>query len=78
VKRLNTIWGGKMELENEYWLVVYCQETGEFKIAFWKNKSNNFEELSAQFEMKNPDYRAIHVGEGNLPPKTYRSLEIIY
>jgi hypothetical protein len=66
-----------MELENKYWMVVWHKTNGDFKIAYLKDNLNQIEELSAEFEIKNPDYLVIHIGEGNLPPKTYRSLDCI-
>ena len=67
----------KVKLDKVYWTVVWNETTGEFKVALLKDNSNNLEELTAKFEMNNPEYRVIHIGEGNLPPKTYRSLEYV-
>lgn len=75
---LNSIGGEKMELNNEYWLVVWNKVTGDFRIALLRGNTNNPEEIIAEFSIKNPKYKVIHIGDGNLPPKTYRSLEYIY
>lgn len=66
-----------MELNKKYWMVVWKKTTGDFKIAFLKDNLNNIEELTTKFELKNPEYRVIHIGRGDIPPKTYRSLKYI-
>jgi hypothetical protein len=67
-----------MEESKKYWLVVYSNETGDFKNAsMLAQPDDNSETVSKKFEQKYPGYRVIHIGEGELPPKTYRSLQYI-
>lgn len=61
-----------------YWLVVYSTETGDFKNASVSISENlDIDTISELFEKNNPEYRVIHIGEGESPPKTYRALEYI-
>ncbi|WP_209125742.1 hypothetical protein [Alkalihalobacillus sp. BA299] len=66
-------------MENlKYWLVVYQMKTGDFKNAtMLAESSDDTEKVSEKFENEFSDYRVIHIGEGEFPPKTYRSLEYI-
>jgi hypothetical protein len=68
----------KITETEKYWLVVHSQVTGDFKNAtMLAAHDEDIEEVAARFEQKNPEYRVIHIGEGELPPKTYRPLEYI-
>jgi hypothetical protein len=66
-----------MQLNKEYWMVVRSKTTGKFKNALMTDNANIIEVVTAKFETENPDYQVIHIGEGNLPPKTYQSLEYV-
>ena len=60
-------------------MVVWNKKSGDFNNATINPKeSENLEEVSKKFENEYPDYRVIHIGEGELPPKTYRSLDYIW
>lgn len=62
----------------KYWLIVYSMETGDFKNATVSAQpEEETEEVGEAFEEKHPGYRVIHIGGGELPPKTYRSLQYI-
>lgn len=62
----------------KFWLVVYSTETGDFKNAsMTSTQDSDVDKTSEAFENKHPEYRVIHIGEGELPPKTYRSLQYV-
>jgi hypothetical protein len=63
--------------EKQYWIVAYSTEKGDFKNAKFLTPSEKTEEVSLSFEERYPGYRVIHIGLGELPPKTYRSLEYL-
>jgi hypothetical protein len=68
----------KKKKEIQYWLVVYSKDTGEFKnVSITAEDIHDYESISAIFGLNNPEYVAIHIGKGQLPPKKYRSLEYV-
>jgi hypothetical protein len=63
--------------EKQYWIVAHSTEKGDFKNAKFPARSEKTEEVSLSFEEKYPGYLVVHIGLGELPPKTYRSLEYL-
>ncbi|WP_209124506.1 hypothetical protein [Alkalihalobacillus sp. BA299] len=58
-----------------FWLVVWNQDSGDVKRAWTYGVS---EELASElFELTHEDQKVIHIGEGKLHPKSYRSLETV-
>lgn len=68
-----------VEINNsKYWLVVYSKATGDFLNATtFSNTNEDTEKVSELFEQNNPGLLVIHIGEGEVPPKTYRSLQYV-
>lgn len=63
---------------NKHWMVVWNKMSGDFKNAtIDSNLTEDKDELVNGFQKNNPEYLVIHIGEGALPPKTYRSLDYI-
>ncbi|MCA1064365.1 hypothetical protein QTG56_22360 (plasmid) [Rossellomorea sp. AcN35-11] len=60
-----------------YWMVVWNKITGDFRNAKTKTVTANQTEIAKGFEEEYPGYLVVHIGEGELPPKTYRSLDYI-
>jgi hypothetical protein len=71
IKSINEVRG--MEEKQNYWMLVWNAETGDFKNAKF---SSTFQESEATdaFENTYPNLKVIHIGQGEEPPKTYRSL----
>ncbi|REE84565.1 hypothetical protein A8990_114100 [Paenibacillus taihuensis] len=66
-----------MEEIQNYWLVVWNAETGELKNAKFTCTTSQESEASYEFENTYPKLKVIHIGQGEKPPKTYRSLPYV-
>ncbi|MCL7747329.1 hypothetical protein [Halalkalibacter alkaliphilus] len=65
-------------MEATFWLVVYNQETRDFfNDTLMINRELDLDKIVEDYENKNKKYQVIHVGEGEFPPKTYRSLKYV-
>lgn len=65
-----------MDVKKNIWMVIWSKINGDFN-NFALNSNLKLEDIEAGFEKNNPNYKVIHIGEGALPPKTYRSLPYI-
>lgn len=57
-------------------MVVWNTETGEFRNAKYQSDLDQ-EKAADHFQDKHPQLKVVHIGEGDLPPRTFRSLPYI-
>ncbi|MCL7747331.1 hypothetical protein [Halalkalibacter alkaliphilus] len=61
-----------------FWILLYSIETKEFKNAIISEDPNeSIERIADKYEENHPEFRVIHIGMGEHPPKTYRSLAYV-
>lgn len=67
-----------MEKFNQYWMVVWSENSEEFRnaISFGFNE-DKVKELFEEEQKEKNNYRVVHIGEGAVPPMTYRSLPYV-
>lgn len=65
-----------MEEKRNFWMVVWHVESGDFKNVKFSSSYQD-DEVINEFESTHPDFKVIHMGQGELPPKAFRSLEYV-
>jgi hypothetical protein len=60
-----------------YWLVVYNEKSDEFYKDTFKSNNNSLSEevIIEEYVKQNAEYKVIHIGVGDFPPKAYKSLK---
>ncbi|WP_216831699.1 hypothetical protein [Alkalihalobacterium elongatum] len=67
-------------IEATFWLIVYNRETRDFlndTLKINRELELDLDKIIGDYENKNKKYLVIHIDEGELPPKTYRSLKYV-
>jgi hypothetical protein len=65
-----------MEKIQNYWMVIWNAATGDFNNAKFSSTRQD-SEASDEFENTYPNLKVIHIGQGEEPPKAYRSLSYV-